>query len=200
MGETFTLVTTLKPKKPSNDDVIYESEDESIATVSKKGVITAVGAGKTTITVSAMNIVSKVNVTISGSNEVAVSVRETAAESSFTTSTPLKIDANAHFALVILPGGEATTGSVNTSSSIPAVAGLGCIPVTVLDLNDVVNVMACTKQDTAIDKQVTVSGTVENVPSVSGNSVTAKDKPRHVPGLILCIKLIFYILAVCSHK
>lgn len=124
-------------------------------------------------TVSAMNIVSKVNATISGSSEVAVSVRETAAESSFTTSTPLKIDANAHFALVILPGGEATTGSVNISSSIPAVAGLGCIPVTVLNLNDVVNVMACTKQDTAIDKRVTVSGTVENVPSVSGNSVTA---------------------------
>ena len=51
-GETFTLVPTIAPKDASEKGVTYKSSDESIATVSSKGVITAIKGGKVTITVT----------------------------------------------------------------------------------------------------------------------------------------------------
>ena len=50
-GETETLVATVMPENASDKSVVWESGNESAATVSQEGLVTAVGEGKSTITV-----------------------------------------------------------------------------------------------------------------------------------------------------
>ncbi len=52
IGCTFTLVPTIIPNNASNKAVTFKSSDPSIATVDSNGIVTAVGKGKTTITVT----------------------------------------------------------------------------------------------------------------------------------------------------
>jgi uncharacterized protein YjdB/Leucine-rich repeat (LRR) protein len=49
-GKTTTLKATVQPTTAENQNVIWTSADEKIATVSDKGVVTGVAAGTTTIT------------------------------------------------------------------------------------------------------------------------------------------------------
>ncbi len=50
-GETETLVATVTPENATDKSVVWESGNESAATVSQEGLVTAVGEGKATITV-----------------------------------------------------------------------------------------------------------------------------------------------------
>lgn len=50
-GETETLVATVMPENATDKSVVWESGNESAATVSQEGIVTAVGEGKATITV-----------------------------------------------------------------------------------------------------------------------------------------------------
>ena len=50
-GETETLVATVMPENAKDKSVVWESGNESAATVSQEGLVTAVGEGKATITV-----------------------------------------------------------------------------------------------------------------------------------------------------
>ena len=50
-GETETLVATVMPENATDKSVVWESSNESAATVSQEGLVTAVGEGKATITV-----------------------------------------------------------------------------------------------------------------------------------------------------
>ena len=50
-GETETLVATVMPENATDKSVVWESGNESAATVSQEGLVTAVGEGKATITV-----------------------------------------------------------------------------------------------------------------------------------------------------
>ncbi|CDC64921.1 ig domain protein group 2 domain protein [Bacteroides sp. CAG:770] len=50
-GETETLVATVMPENATDKSVVWESDNESAATVSQEGPVTAVGEGKATITV-----------------------------------------------------------------------------------------------------------------------------------------------------
>ena len=50
-GETETLVATVIPENATDKSVVWESGNESAATVSQEGLVTAVGEGKATITV-----------------------------------------------------------------------------------------------------------------------------------------------------
>ncbi|OYO59444.1 hypothetical protein CG709_18650, partial [Lachnotalea glycerini] len=54
-GETSKLKVTFKPTSVSNSSITWSSADSKIATVSKKGVVTAVAAGVTIITATACN-------------------------------------------------------------------------------------------------------------------------------------------------
>lgn len=54
-GEKATLTATFKPSSISDSTVTWSSADTSIATVSKKGVVTALASGVTTITATAVN-------------------------------------------------------------------------------------------------------------------------------------------------
>ena len=50
-GETATLKATVEPEDATNKEVKWASDNEAVATVSAQGVVTAVAAGSTTITV-----------------------------------------------------------------------------------------------------------------------------------------------------
>ncbi len=54
-GDTKTIVATVTPTNATNKTVSWSSSDETIATVSAEGVITAVAAGTATITASSAN-------------------------------------------------------------------------------------------------------------------------------------------------
>ena len=58
------LDITLVPADADNVELIYESTDESVATVDENGVLTAVANGKTTITVRSGDISTEVEVTV----------------------------------------------------------------------------------------------------------------------------------------
>ena len=52
VGDTKTLTATVLPSNASDKSVTWESDDESVATVSDAGVVTAVAVGTATITVT----------------------------------------------------------------------------------------------------------------------------------------------------
>ena len=51
-GQTATLVATIAPSDATNKNVTWESDDEDVATVSDKGGVKAIKAGKATILVT----------------------------------------------------------------------------------------------------------------------------------------------------
>lgn len=53
--DKYTIATTFKPSSPTYMDLSYESSNPSVATVSAKGVITAVSSGTTEITVKSID-------------------------------------------------------------------------------------------------------------------------------------------------
>lgn len=55
VGETSTLTATITPSNATNKNVTWSSEDETIATVSDEGVVTAVGVGTTNIAVTTVD-------------------------------------------------------------------------------------------------------------------------------------------------
>ena len=54
IGDTFTLIATIKPSEAANDKLTWISDNSAVATVSN-GVVTAVGTGTATITVKTSN-------------------------------------------------------------------------------------------------------------------------------------------------
>ena len=55
VDDTLQLNATVTPSNATNTDYVWESLDESIATVSETGLVTAVGVGGTTITATALD-------------------------------------------------------------------------------------------------------------------------------------------------
>lgn len=74
-GDTYTVTTTYLPTDASDTRMTWKSDDTKIATVNSSGVITAVGAGTTSITVSAVLPQSDDNHTIATAT-IVVTVRE----------------------------------------------------------------------------------------------------------------------------
>ncbi len=65
-GKTKTLVASVKPSNATNKKVTFKSSDKSVATVTSKGLIEAVGPGTTTLTVTTKDglYVAKCTVTV----------------------------------------------------------------------------------------------------------------------------------------
>lgn len=66
---SYTFTVAISPENPTNGEIIWTSSDESVATVSQEGVVTALKAGSTTITaqcdgkkaVCELSVISKSN-------------------------------------------------------------------------------------------------------------------------------------------
>ena len=70
-GETMTLTATVSPDNATDKTVTWTSSDETVATV-KDGVVTAIAAGKATITAKAGNYIATCGVTVKA-KEIAIS-------------------------------------------------------------------------------------------------------------------------------
>lgn len=78
-GTSFTLKPTFTPTSPSNKTLIWTSSDESVATVSSKGVVKAVGEGYALITAEAMSgVTAQCGVTVIPARATKIAVTKTA--------------------------------------------------------------------------------------------------------------------------
>jgi len=55
IGKTHQLTATVLPEDASNKSVVWASSDEAVCTISEEGLVTAVGAGTATVTVTTVN-------------------------------------------------------------------------------------------------------------------------------------------------
>lgn len=93
---TFQIKVTLDPvDADEKDDIIYESDDEAVATVSETGVVTAVGAGSTKIIVQCGKVSEELTVTVAKNGEApyADSVALDKTEVTLTVGTPITLEA-----------------------------------------------------------------------------------------------------------
>ena len=64
VGASITIAATVLPENVTNPELVWQSSDESIATVSQNGVVTAVGPGSCDITATCGNAVGTCHVTV----------------------------------------------------------------------------------------------------------------------------------------
>ena len=69
VGETATITTTVTPAN-TTDAITYTSSDATIASVDNTGKVTAVGAGKATITVTAGDVTKEIKFTITETSKI----------------------------------------------------------------------------------------------------------------------------------
>ena len=110
--EEIRIDATINPEHASNE-LVWESSDENIATVSKKGLVTPVGPGEVEISAIANNgIKGSITITISAPAVEKVTVTAEATE--------VRIDATTKVSASVLP--EATLQKVTWSSSNEEIA------------------------------------------------------------------------------
>lgn len=97
---------------------------------------------------------------IKGNRYVNVTLGAGAADSSIITETELRIAASVAWDMTIMPGGEHTRANIADRSCLPSIWGLGCISVTIISDNDVVNIPAEMREELGISQKVKVSGNV----------------------------------------
>ncbi len=108
-----------------------------------------------------LQVLAKTFLTISGQNTVPVSLRSGAAGSRIVTEAELAIRASAKWDMLVLPGAENTKATIDNQSCMPNIKGIGCIPVTVSEDSDIINVPAQKTEDAGISQKVTVSGNIQ---------------------------------------
>ena len=160
--ETATLVATVLPETTSNKGVEWTSSDESVAIVSKKGVVTAIAVGEAVITAT----------TIDGTDLSAsckVTVLPTLAESITLDKTEISLEATESATLIATVLPELTTNkSMTWTSSNEAVA--------TVDENGVVTAVAV--------GEATITAT-----TVDDSNLSASCKVTVVPTLAVSIEL-----------
>lgn len=70
VGDRKTLDYTLEPSNAFDGDVVFESSDEDVVTVSEDGELRAIGSGTATVTVSCGNAKAECKVTVKGEEYV----------------------------------------------------------------------------------------------------------------------------------
>jgi uncharacterized protein YjdB len=64
VGASITIAATVLPENVTNPELLWQSSDEAVATVSQNGVVTAVGPGSCDITATCGNAVGTCHVTV----------------------------------------------------------------------------------------------------------------------------------------
>lgn len=108
-----------------------------------------------------LQVPAKSVLNIAGKNVVPVSLRMGAGGSKIVTKTELSIRSSAQWDMTVLPGAEHTKATIEDSSCMPEIEGIGCIPVTVSEDQDIVHVPAKMNESIGISQKVTVSGNIQ---------------------------------------
>ena len=125
--ETETLIATVEPSDATNPNVTWRSSDNAIATVNANGIVTAVAAGTTTITVTTADgahtdyaTVTVVTVSVTGvtldRNEFTLFIGETQ------TLTATIIPANATNLNVVWYSGNSSVATVDDNGVVTAIS------------------------------------------------------------------------------
>lgn len=96
--DSFTLVPVVKPDNASNKQLMYESQNPSIATVTDNGVITAVAPGTTTIVISSVvkpSVKKEVTVTVKGEADLKPNTTPQPQQPAVQPTAPTPADTNA---------------------------------------------------------------------------------------------------------
>ena len=168
-GGTETLTATISPSGATNKNVTWTSSDETVATVDG-GVVTALSAGNTTITVTTSDgsFTATCTVTVTGS---AVSVTGVSLNKS---STSITVGSTETLAATVAPA-EATTKTVTWTSSDETVA-------TVAD-----GVVTAVKKGTATITVRTVDGGFTATCAVTVNNVAVTSVTLNKPSTALYV-------------
>lgn len=145
-GEEYKLEATVSPSTASNQNVTWESSDESVATVSSRGVVTALKAGTTKIAVTSEsnpNRYALCTVTVTARGDVAVT-GITAGESG---TIELAAGERKKLSYTISPSNAANQGVSWKSSDTSAatVSSLGNVTAQSLSSDRTVTITATTK-------------------------------------------------------
>ena len=113
-NETAALAATVLPENATDTAVTWTSEDEEVATVSGKGVVTGVGAGEATITVTTADGGFKATCTVTvTANEPAVPTQDEGGTYLIRTGAQLK-----WFADYVNQGGENTKANARLEKDV----------------------------------------------------------------------------------
>ncbi len=120
VGETKQLNATVTPAD-STDDVMFTSDEESVATVSDSGLVTAVAAGTAVITATAGSATKSVTVTVSAPTVTGITV-------SPTTATLDSVGATKQLTANVTPAGiNAAVSWTSSKESVATVNDTGLV-------------------------------------------------------------------------
>lgn len=146
-GQTSQLTATVAPANATNQSVSYGSSNTSVATVNSSGLVTAVGAGSATITVTTDdgNKIATCAVTVPSSSVPVTSVALSQSSASLLQGNTLDLNAtvspsNATNQSVSWSSSNTSVATVNNSGLVSAIsAGSATITVTTVDGNKTAN-------------------------------------------------------------
>lgn len=160
VGETQTLAPTVLPDNANPKTVTYESSNESVATVSNRGLVTAVSSGSVQIAATAGDVTVYYSITVQTDPSTWVS------EMDITLSAnKILVGDTASVSIQVLPSNASNTDQLTLTSSNTNVA-------TVNSFGKVTGIAPGTATITATCGSVTVSAKIAVVSSASESTTT----------------------------
>ncbi len=150
MGETKTLTATVSPSTASNQNVIWSSNNTSVATVDSNGKVTPKGNGTATITAT-----SAENNTIKATATVTVKTKVTGITLSPTSAT-ININNTRQFTATVAPT-TASNKTINWTSSNTNVATVDSTGKVTAKGNGTATITATSAENNTIKAQATVT-------------------------------------------
>ena len=179
VGGSENLAATITPSNATNKNVTWSSDNQNVATV-ENGKVTAVGAGKATITVTTEdgNKTATCAVTVNPISVTGVTLDQSALPISVGGSAELKANVtpeNATNKTVTWSSDNTAVATVDASGKVTAVApGTATITVTTADGGKTAN---CTVTVTQPVTDVTLDKTTMDLFVGNGGTLTAKIQP-----------------------
>ncbi len=166
----FANGNVLNVGAPSAKVIITEDASASLNMIEGAGDVNIINDG----VINQLNIQTPTNLNISGDstqNNVPVRITENAENTNINTEQPLNINTDAPVNLNIGLGAEQTVVKAATSDDIPTVKGLGRIETTVIETNQVVNIVATSDEQYEINVKVAGSVYDASMQPISGANV-----------------------------
>ena len=183
-GETATLTATVMPEDATDKTVTWTSSDESVATVSSEGVVTAVKAGTATITVASENgktatCAVTVEAKVIEVSEIAISRTEltlTEGENETLTATVMPEDATDK--TVTWTSSDESVATVSSEGVVTAVKA-GTATITVASENGKTATCAVTVEAKVIEvSEIAISKTELTLTEGENETLTATVMPE----------------------